>query len=77
MVIYFSRCLIASTMTTFFAVAMEFLRKYMPMYLICLCAKGAAYTYDKMQNIISLNVAYLLVNVQLFFGQLDSFTRSI
>ena len=40
---YFPRYLIASTMTTYFAVVMKYLLKYMPMYLILSCAKGATY----------------------------------
>ena len=43
MVMYLPKYLIASTTTTCFAAVMKFLGKYMPMYLLVPCAKGASY----------------------------------
>ena len=45
MAMYFSKYLITSTMSTCFVVVMKFLRKYMHMYLIFSCAKGATYMW--------------------------------
>ena len=55
MVMYFPRYLIASTRTLYFAVIMEVLGKYMPMYLIFSCAKGATYMWQNSILIFYIN----------------------
>ena len=55
MVMYFSKYLITSTMSTYFVVVTKFLRKYMPMYLIFSCAKGATYMWQNSILIFYIN----------------------